>query len=322
MDRIDLTGRRFGKLVVERFSHTEKDRGSAWLCVCDCGTKKAISGGNLKNGSSKSCGSCRDISMMGKSFGEWIVISEAKKRGYNYYWLCRCSCGTIREVSEKSLKGGKSKSCGCKNIKSITGKTFGELNVISEEIKNGEHLCTCKCSCGIIKDIEMAGLVSGRVVSCGHIQKRNFLKIVTRHGLSGTRIENIYRCIISRCFNPANPSYKYYGGRGIYVCEEWSGGSGFINFYSWAQINGYDRFLSIDRIDNNKGYSPENCRWITHKGQMNNMSRNHYISHNGLILTISEWADHLGVKYKRIEYLLRYYNFNMDVAISKLKINI
>lgn len=322
MDRIDLTGCKFGKLTVERFSHTSKNRHSMWICICECGTKKVMDSHNLKSGCSKSCGSCRETNFIGIKFGEWTVISEAKKRGYSYRWLCRCSCGTTREVLEKSLKSGKSNSCGCKRTQSIIGDSFGELVVIDEKRQNGKIVCTCKCSCGIIKDIDKNGLTYGRVISCGHIRRDNFYKVIRKHGLSKTRIINIYSLMVKRCIDPISKSYSRYGGRGITVCKDWAGENGFINFYEWSQHSGYEKNLTLDRIDNNGDYEPLNCRWATMKEQMNNMSKNHHISHNGQTMTISEWADHLGVKYGRLAYLLRYYNFNMDTAISKLKIDI
>lgn len=106
---------------------------------------------------------------------------------------------------------------------------------------------------------------------------------------------NSYRCMHSRYYRTKDPSYKYYGGRGIKVCSEWDS---FDKFEKWAYENGYDDTLTIDRINNDKGYSPDNCRWVTPKQQANNRKSSVYIEHNGEKHTYAEWADIAGVNYK------------------------
>lgn len=97
----------------------------------------------------------------------------------------------------------------------------------------------------------------------------------------------------SRCYYPKAEKYKYYGGRGITVCDEWL--HDFQAFYDWALYNGYADDLTLDRIDGNKGYSPDNCRWVDRLTQQNNTSKNHYITHNGITKTASEWARIYGI---------------------------
>lgn len=98
-----------------------------------------------------------------------------------------------------------------------------------------------------------------------------------------------------RCYNPAATNYKRYGGRGITVCDEWQK---YVNFRKWALENGYDDSKSIDRIDNNKGYEPNNCRWTDATGQANNRTTNAIYEYNGEKHTLSEWARIYGIKYK------------------------
>lgn len=101
-----------------------------------------------------------------------------------------------------------------------------------------------------------------------------------------------------RCNNERHESYKYYGAKGIVMCEEWS--KNFDTFKEWAMNNGYEDTKSIDRIDNSKGYFPENCKWSTSKEQGNNRCDNHLITYKGKTKTVMEWADHLGINYKTL----------------------
>jgi len=113
---------------------------------------------------------------------------------------------------------------------------------------------------------------------------------------------NIWYSIKSRCYNKNHIHYKNYGGRGIRICEEWSK---FKNFKEWALVNNYNDTLSIDRIDNDKDYSPDNCRWATPKEQSNNRRNNVFYEYNGVKHTIPEWSDITGIKHQTIASRLR-----------------
>lgn len=116
-------------------------------------------------------------------------------------------------------------------------------------------------------------------------------KSIDWHGMSKTRINNIYHSMKERCYCETHNTYKRYGGRGIKVCDEWLGKYGFRNFYNWAMLNGYSETLTIDRIDVNGNYEPSNCRWITNKEQCNNKRNNRYIEIDGETLTFRQWCD-------------------------------
>ena len=120
-------------------------------------------------------------------------------------------------------------------------------------------------------------------------QKGN--KNAVKHGLSNTRLHKIWHSMYCRCYYKSTNQYKNYGGRGIKVCEEWKHIQGFINFYNWAINNGYKETLTLDRIDNNKGYCPSNCRWITPKEQSNNRRNNVYYTFNGETKTSKQWCE-------------------------------
>ena len=182
----------------------------------------------------------------------------------------------------------------------MTGKRYGMLTVIryAGHNKNGNRVWECKCDCGTIKMIEGSPLRKGITVSCGCYHKRDITERETIHGMSDTRLHNIWNHMKQRCSNKNNTAYKYYGGRGITVCNEWS--NDFMSFYSWAMQNGYTEELTIDRIDTNKGYDPSNCRWVSRKVQMNNRNAVHKFTINGETKSIAEWCRIYNVPHERV----------------------
>jgi hypothetical protein len=120
-----------------------------------------------------------------------------------------------------------------------------------------------------------------------HINKRE------GHYRKGTRIYNIWKNMRARCHNSNHPNFKYYGGKGVVICGEWND---IIVFEKWALENGYKDDLTIDRMDSNGNYEPDNCRWATREEQSNNKCSNVKITHNGITLGISQWAYKLGGK--------------------------
>lgn len=115
-----------------------------------------------------------------------------------------------------------------------------------------------------------------------------------KHGLSHTRIDNIYKSMISRCYHKENNRYTRYGGRGIGVCDEWLRDK--TKFFEWAFANGYSDDLTLDRIKVDKNYSPNNCRWATQKEQQNNRSNTIHLTVGDETHTISEWSEITGIK--------------------------
>lgn len=125
----------------------------------------------------------------------------------------------------------------------------------------------------------------------------------------------------NRCYNPHHRYYAYYGGRGIKVCDEWftpHSCKGFRAFKAWALKNGYQEGLTIDRIDNNKGYFPDNCRWVTMLTQNNNKSCCHYITLNGVTKTLMEWSKELKIPYITLKTRLNKYGWPVEKALSKV----
>lgn len=188
------------------------------------------------------------LDLKGKKFGRLTTIEECGKDDRKQIlWLCECECGNKIKTTAYRLNKGKTRSCGClmSDINKKQAKILGENN--------------------------------------------------KTHGLSNSRIYKTYRGIKDRCLNHNDMHYSDYGGRGVYICEEWLGDNGFVEFYSWAMCNGYDDSLTIDRIDVNGNYDPSNCRWVNLKTQANNKRRNRFIEYNGEIKTLAQWSDHFGI---------------------------
>lgn len=175
------------------------------------------------------------------------------------------------------------------------GQRFGRLVVIDRAEDyvspqgNRSTRWLCRCDCGNEIITAWSVLKAGRAVSCGCKKKERF----TVHSMYGTRLYKIYHKIRDRCYNQNHQAYRHYGGRGIEICDEWQD---FKNFYEWAIANGYEEHLTIDRIDVNGDYSPDNCRWITQKEQLSNTRRNRYLTYDGETLTVTQWAEKTGLK--------------------------
>ena len=181
----------------------------------------------------------------------------------------------------------------------LVNQKYGRALVIKRVENKGRYVrWLCKCECGNEFVALTQHLRSGAVQSCGCLRKDIAIKksktINTKHGKHKTRLYKIWAAIKGRCYNQNNESYKNYGARGITICKEWE--NNYSAFETWANDNGYNDTLTIDRIDVNGNYEPSNCRWATRQEQQNNRRVNHYIEYQGEKRTVAEWARKLGIK--------------------------
>ena len=186
-----------------------------------------------------------------------------------------------------------------------TGERHGRLVCLGKDPDRDHRYYLYKCDCGNVKSIIQDNVKRGATISCGCYLKANRINgnCHRTYGYSHTRIDHIYKSMIDRCENPKNSGYHKYGGRGIRVCEEWKANK--LACFEWAFANGYAEDLTIDRKDNSKGYSPENCRWITYQEQNNNRRSNRYETIDGETHTVAEWSRISGIAQTTIGNRLR-----------------
>lgn len=197
----------------------------------------------------------------------------------------------------------------------LKGQTFGRLTVISfsHKDKREKFFWNCKCICGKEKVIRGEKLRSGNTRSCGCLQREVRGKAKRKHGMTNSKLYTIWLNMKSRCRYPGNTMYHNYGGRGIKYCDEWND---FEEFKTWAENAGYKEGLSLERIDVDGNYEPENCKWIPISQQSLNQRRSHRVTAFGKTQTIKEWADESGIKYDTIERRINCYGWSPEEAVS------
>lgn len=225
---------------------------------------------------------------VGLQFNRWTVVRYSHYSGH-VYWLCRCVCGKESLVRQYHLESGDSVSCGCARQEmytreDLTGKVFGRWTAIKfSHARNHLYYWECRCLCGKLKKLSSMSLKKTKRKHCTCNRKI--------YGSVPDPMYFVWKSMMGRCYNKNSTFFVHYGGRGIYVVPRW-------HTYETFRADMGQRPSpkhSIDRINNDGPYSPENCRWVTQDIQARNRRTTHSVSYSGETLTLPEWARRLGI---------------------------
>lgn len=203
--------------------------------------------------------------------------------------------------------------------KDITGERFGRLVALHPDNSTRPKSSTAlfwkfQCDCGNTTIANGNEVRKGKIKSCGCFHNESVSKRFKKHGQSGSKLYDVWAAMKQRCYNPNNKDYKNYGNRGISMSTSWR--NNFSEFEKWAHQNGYQERLSIDRINYNGNYEPNNCRWTNPTVQANNTRKNVVIEFRGKKHTVAEWAKILGITYSTLEGRLNNYGWSAERALT------
>jgi hypothetical protein len=228
----------------------------------------------------------------GNRYGNLRVIRYAGRTNRGLaLWLCKCKCGNEKVIRIGSLQSGATKNCGCRlghKFSNMLGNRFGKLTVLKHTGFFKSHaVWLCRCDCGKEQTVVGYHLRRGDTKTCGCTHPRQ------THGLSKSRLPeySVWRNMRQRCRNANNFDYHNYGSRGIDVCKRWEDFGDFLSDMGPRPSPKHQ----IDRIDNNRGYEPENCRWVVCKKNNRNRNNNRLVSYRGETRCVTEWAEIVGL---------------------------
>ncbi len=283
MKRIDIVGKRYGRLLVLSDAGISASGKKRFLCRCDCGQEKSVLGVSLQRGATRSCGCLQregiaDFLKIGQKYGQLTVTREAPRaKNGEICYVCSCDCGRETIVCASRLRSGNTRSCGClrrlfrRSHIHMIGEKHGRLTVL-REVPNmqGMRSYLCLCECGQEKVVLEKALRSGDTRSCGCLQVEAIRQRATKHGATQagcvTPEYRTWKCMWSRVRCTSGRTYKNYAERGITVCERWKSFEAFLADMGPKPSPKH----SIDRVNNDGNYEPGNCRWATPSQQLCN----------------------------------------------------
>lgn len=261
---------------------------------------------------------------IGSRYGSLEVVGPETRRGNRRALTCRCDCGKLTVVTHSCLHLGSVRSCGCSHVKdaykNIEGKIFGKLTVLSDA--TGEIGCTknvrCFCACGNKEYfVSRRELVTGRIVSCGcrTFEERSLARTTHGHTKGGHHSPEftVWYGMLGRCENPASHKFHRYGGRGIMVCERWHL---FVNFLEDMGVRPSMQH-TIERINNDGNYEPENCRWATRQEQSLNRKNTIRVMHGGEMQSLAALARTAGIDPRLARTRVKRLGWPVERALSK-----
>jgi hypothetical protein len=331
----DITNQRFGKLIAIEPHHQDKYNSWWWLCKCDCGGEKVVKGSNLIRKDTKSCGCLYKTSKITHGFSKsklYLIYQRAYRGCYIpqdklYYLLGAKGIKMVEEWLD--ITNFIAWACSTKYKEGLflaridKEGPFSPDNckwVDSEEMNNtkaNNHYLTYNNKTLTLAQWELETKIPAATLATrltrGWTEERALITPVHKYDSpfsnaqdpskeDTVRLKRIFYQIKRRCYCEKDASYLRYGGRGITICEEWLEDSS--SFFSWAFAHHYASNLTIDRIDNDGNYCPENCRWATHKENNNNRNNCRYITYKGVTLTLSGWAREINLSKKIIKWRL------------------
>lgn len=274
----DLTGQKFGRLTVLAMIPGHDGIPAKVQCRCECGNIITAATGNVKRGNTRSCG----------------CMPYARKTKY-----ARTDEATVVRANKKGRQGPKPRN--------LDGQKFGRLTVLrfAGYDKNDHAVYECQCECGRKKLIRGDSLITGGTKSCGCQRviagKDNVTHGDSRKDSPYAPIYHTWALMRDRCHNPNNDYYKDYGGRGIQVCDEWNQ---YGTFKEWSLQHGWKPGLSIDRVDVDGDYTPENCRWVNSRIQAYNKRKSARVDWNGVNMSVYDWSKMLSLPFEHSKNLL------------------
>lgn len=268
----------------------------------------------------------KKLDLTGRVVGLLTVTAPAPKRGGRTRWRCSCQCGGVTTLDTGVLTSGRTRSCGClprghPPFSIVVGQRFGQLTVVEvlPTVRGKRRLCRCQCDCGGEKRVVGQYLLRGATRSCGCIGKGAGGFVKGKPTLTYSSWNNM----IGRCYHPGNGSFRYYGTRGVQVCDRWRYGDGtqggfecFLADMSERPTRGH----SIDRCDGSGNYEPTNCRWATRSEQARNQRHRRTYRFRGRDMLLTEIATECGMPYERLRHRLARAGWSLrDALIAPVK---